>query len=139
MCCLKYAMRVTQQQCEAAKADSCQQAAPKQHASALVSSRLVPLRCAPLIVFVSHGKQLEKAQKHAEDCLFLCVPARRVEMVIFRKQWGREESSRWSDRAQLPNEVSLVAPGVKKTLRSSPPLPQKGSSPKIYFTLYFYS
>lgn len=59
------------------------------------------------------------------------------EVVIFRKQWGREESSRWSERAQLPNEVSLVALGVKKTLLSS--LPQKGSSPKIYFMLYFYS
>lgn len=60
-----------------------------------------------------------------------------VEVVIFRKQWGREESSRWSERAQLLNEVSLVALGVKTLL--STPLPQKGSSPKIYFTLYFYS
>lgn len=42
------------------------------------------------------------------------VHALRVEMVIFRKQRGREESSRWSDRAQLPNEVSLVALGVKR-------------------------
>lgn len=84
-----------------------------------------------------------KSQKHDADGLCLCVRvpvhARRVEMVIFRKQRGREESSRWSDRAQLPNEVSLVVLGVKKTLRSSPSLSQKGSSPKIYFTLYFYS
>lgn len=61
-----------------------------------------------------------------------------AEVVIFRKQWGREESSRWSERAQLPNEVSLVARSVKKT-RLSSLLPQKGSSPKIYFMLYFYS
>lgn len=68
VCFLKYIMRVTQQQCEATKADSCLQATPKQYASALISRKLVPLRCAPLTVFVSHGKQLEKARKHAEGC-----------------------------------------------------------------------
>lgn len=43
-----------------------------------------------------------------------------AEVVIVGKQWGREESSRWSERAQLPNEVSLVALSVKETLLSSP-------------------
>ena len=44
-----------------------------------------------------------------------------AEVVIFWKTVGkgREESSRWSERAQLPNEVSLVAPSVKETLLSS--------------------
>lgn len=35
-------------------------------------------------------------------------------MVIFRKWWGREESSRWSESAQLPNEVSLVVLSMKR-------------------------
>lgn len=62
----KCSVRVTQRQHEAAKADSCQQAAPKRYASALVSRKLPPLCCGPLVVFASHGKQLEKAQKPAE-------------------------------------------------------------------------
>lgn len=66
------------------------------------------------LCFVPHTKQLEKAQKHTEDFPVLCVHAGQVEMVIFRKQRGREEGSRWSHRAQLPNEVSLVALGVKR-------------------------
>lgn len=35
-------------------------------------------------------------------------------MVIFRKRWGGERSSRWSESAQLPNEVSLVVVSLKR-------------------------
>lgn len=52
---------------------------------------------------------------------FSCVGA---QVVIFRIQWGGEESSRWGERARSPNEVSLVAPGVKKTRLFPPPLLQ---------------
>lgn len=86
--------------------------------------------CAGLhyLCFVSHGKHLEMAQKHTEDFSVVCVRARRVELVIFRKQWGREQSSRWSDRAQSPNEVLLVALGVKRPCVLLLP-PQKREQP----------
>lgn len=76
------------------------------------------------------------------ECYHVCVCIRGVRgagVVIFRRRWGREEMEQQMER-ELPNEVSLVAQSAKKTLlSSSPPLPQKGSSPKIYFMLYFYS
>lgn len=141
----KYALRVTQQQqCEAVRAHSCQQAAPKQYVSVLISSGLMPLRCASLFCVLSHTENSWKRLKSTQRIFsVLCVHARRVEMVIFRKQWGREESSRWSDRDQLPNEVSLVAPGVKRPCVLLLLSLKKGAAlrsiSRSIFTLDFYS
>lgn len=70
----------------------------------------------------------------------MCVGA---EVVILREQWGREQSSRWSERAQLPNEVSLVALSVKKTLLLFSSPSKKGAALRSIscsiFTPHFYS
>lgn len=93
----------------------CQPAAAKQYVSVLVSSGLMPLCCSSLFVFCLTLKTAGKGSKeHRGFSSFVCACTAWVEMVIFRKQQGREEGSRWSNRAQLPNEVSLVAPGVKR-------------------------
>lgn len=76
-------------------------------------------------LLVTHSSSRRKTSPRLNNVLSVGA-----EVVILRKQWGGGESSRWSERARLPNEVSLVAPSVKKPLLLSLLLSlKKGSSP----------